>query len=845
MTLKRKHDATDSDDDDIQILGVINDNISEEMSDIEDIVDDDVSNASYASDYRKQTPKKMIKTGNDNNNNNIEPISPKELNTLQKLLLNAQPSQDYLLSGEIADAPSSIGLFVKGVGLVPVPISEHHANQLSALNPNTTSNTNKIEFNADSIEIQNPDWTKHLHKLTDKVCEGLGLKKLTKICTKLNKLILHKPGSKVPKSQTDTKTDKQCFAKLIIQLPSVFQGGEIVVHKLDQTYTKPDLGVSTQRAPFFVHYVSLYNDAEHEVSELTSRYRLLLDYDLCCDDEFVACNLDAVKDVCQELKKISASQNLIGVVLENKYDAKSVKQGLIACDRDRFELLRNANSMLSNDCDDRFEINVVHACLVIKHYDMSQSWKQRKTYEADKDPNKWDYCDWEELSRFFVIKEWFAADGSLMFNMENKRNCQATFLTRVFDLKLNRVLEEKDFVDSNCYAKNDIRVKYTGSCCEERMIKLCSKFILVLVPKRRALHFYSMADFGYSVRFVREMVFDNSMPKDVALAQVRSIMNEMSLADSKAEKESFLCLLEIVEKIGDLDLLREFLKSVPRMFECLLKPLANLVARFEWENLSSSLKSLFNSSNCSELALTCKFVKELVTIDQREKADLCFHEFVLPLVSDEKAFMELKYKNGLESYHSFRRNDLSFIDTIFSLLETLILINNEETEASISQLFNMISNKLDQDEIKLFIAKLKPQFETLKMYKPIVQLFQERVNDLKDKTAKEPLFSWKMRGATGDATVDHFLESEKQSITYCNFVNIKNARRFISQYSGLKHDQYSVLMCECGRGKSSGVQITKTKELFDANDKSQTRMINEFKSEITDLLKLIFSIESN
>ena len=220
--------------------------------------------------------------------------------------------------------------------------------------------------------------------------------------------------------------------------------------------------------------------------------------------------------------------------------------------------------------------------------------------------------------------------------------------------------------------------------------------------------------------------------------------------------------------------------------------------------------------------------KELVDIGQRETADLCFQELLLPLLSDEKAFKELKYNNGNDSlFNRSRPSNLSFIDTILYLLDTLILVKNEATEDQISQLFTMISSKFDPDELKALITKLKPQFGTFKMYKPIVRLFEDRVNLLKDKAAKEPVFSWKMRGSTGDSTVDRFLESDKQSITYCNFSDIKQARRFVRHYSGLKHNYYSVSMCECGRGKSSGVQITKTRELYE----SQMRHVNEIRSE--------------
>jgi hypothetical protein len=72
MTLKRKHDVKDGSDtdDDIQILGVINDNISEDSSCNEDTNNADDSNDSYASDHRPEVPRKMLKTSNEDDINN-------------------------------------------------------------------------------------------------------------------------------------------------------------------------------------------------------------------------------------------------------------------------------------------------------------------------------------------------------------------------------------------------------------------------------------------------------------------------------------------------------------------------------------------------------------------------------------------------------------------------------------------------------------------------------------------------------------------------------------------------------------------------------------------------------
>lgn len=188
-----------------------------------------------------------------------------------------------------------------------------------------------------------------------------------------------------------------------------------------------------------------------------------------------------------------------------------------------------------------------------------------------------------------------------------------------------------------------------------------------------------------------------------------------------------------------------------------------------------------------------------------------------------------------------QEEDFEFIDTICTFIETLILVSAETTENSIDLLAKMFSKQLDANEMKKFIIKLKENFGTLKSYKAIVKLFEERIHWLKDKVAQEPVFSWKMSGSTGVTSVDKFLESEQQSFSYYNFAKISHARRFIYTYGGFKDNRYSVTMHECGRGQSSGVQITKTKELYE----SQVRKLKEFQSELAELTEFLKTHQTN
>ncbi len=70
------------------------------------------------------------------------------------------------------------------------------------------------------------------------------------------------------------------FATLVVQLPSIFEGGSFVVYSYGGSESQA-FKLDAATAPYACHYVVHYADCEHEILPVTSGYRLTLVYSLC------------------------------------------------------------------------------------------------------------------------------------------------------------------------------------------------------------------------------------------------------------------------------------------------------------------------------------------------------------------------------------------------------------------------------------------------------------------------------------------------------------------------------------------------------------------------------------
>mmetsp|Transcript_22770 Transcript_22770/g.31712 ORF Transcript_22770/g.31712 Transcript_22770/m.31712 type:complete len:482 (+) Transcript_22770:74-1519(+) len=158
-------------------------------------------------------------------------------------------------------------------------------------------------------------------------------------CT-LYKLLLYEPGSFF-KPHRDTEKEDKMFGTLVIQLPSKYEGGQLVVqHKLEAKL------FDFSHNPFDMVFTAFYCDCQHEVKPVTSGYRLCLVYNLVYEGEGplpVATDLEAQRTMMMEILRrwrINRMKEPLKAVflLDHQYTENSL----------RFAKLKNTDHLKAN-----------------------------------------------------------------------------------------------------------------------------------------------------------------------------------------------------------------------------------------------------------------------------------------------------------------------------------------------------------------------------------------------------------------------------------------------------------------------------------------------------------------
>ena len=221
---------------------------------------------------------------------------------VENCLSSSQPLS-VSFGGKASALPSSPGLFVFGVGIVPLPvvdektfemvvsrgkISPHGAGRKSVVNGNVRSST---ELEPSQFKFCHPEWDKCLRQLVNKqVGPSLLSGRESDMCNitfKPYKLLLYRKGGHFI-FHVDTEKEKGMFATLVVQLPSLFKGGDFCVRltkkglMLDKVKEAVyDLGKKNNESMFHCFYAAHYADCEHKLEVVTEGFRFAVVYSLC------------------------------------------------------------------------------------------------------------------------------------------------------------------------------------------------------------------------------------------------------------------------------------------------------------------------------------------------------------------------------------------------------------------------------------------------------------------------------------------------------------------------------------------------------------------------------------
>jgi predicted 2-oxoglutarate/Fe(II)-dependent dioxygenase YbiX len=193
----------------------------------------------------------------------------------------SRPGTFFIAGSQQMLAP---GLEVDGVGAIGLPLTAVQAEQLIASAERAPYGRGEAtvtditvrrtwQIGADRVQLRSKYWPATLASIVTHVAEGLGV--ADPIDAELYKLLIYDQGSFfVP--HRDTEKSPGMFATLILVLPSVSEGGELIVRHKDRAAR---LALRCEE-PSDVAFGAFYADCVHEVLPVTAGHRLVLVYNL-------------------------------------------------------------------------------------------------------------------------------------------------------------------------------------------------------------------------------------------------------------------------------------------------------------------------------------------------------------------------------------------------------------------------------------------------------------------------------------------------------------------------------------------------------------------------------------
>jgi len=180
-------------------------------------------------------------------------------------------------------------LEVEGVGPVALPLLQAQAEQLIAVAERApygrgeetlvdTEVRRTWQIDADRVRIEGKHWARTLESIVARAAAGLGV--AGPVVADLYKLLVYDAGSFFV-SHRDTEKVPGMFATLVIVLPSIYTGGELIVRHRGRE-VRLDLGCPE---PSEAAFAAFYADCVHEILPITSGCRLTLIYNLRRQDD--------------------------------------------------------------------------------------------------------------------------------------------------------------------------------------------------------------------------------------------------------------------------------------------------------------------------------------------------------------------------------------------------------------------------------------------------------------------------------------------------------------------------------------------------------------------------------
>ncbi|KAG4068174.1 hypothetical protein HA402_001599 [Bradysia odoriphaga] len=185
---------------------------------------------------------------------------------------------EFVIFGALSDAPLHVIRIKQTQKMIRFPLFEDDVlSIIDAFKQSPYGNSRHLD--ADDFEVINPKWTDYVNDvLVARVRQEMAI--TTAFKASLYKLLLYQSGSFF-KPHRDTEKEDGMFATLVVQLPSRFDGGQLVIEH-DKTTKKLDFSTNTVKPGnmYTTFFSAFYCDCKHEILPVTDGTRICLVYNL-------------------------------------------------------------------------------------------------------------------------------------------------------------------------------------------------------------------------------------------------------------------------------------------------------------------------------------------------------------------------------------------------------------------------------------------------------------------------------------------------------------------------------------------------------------------------------------
>ncbi len=204
------------------------------------------------------------------------------IHELASILSSAKHFGDFYSTGQQEAVIPNVE--IEGIGRIAFPLLPTQAEQVIALasrspfgrGEDTIVDTNvrrTWQIAPDKVSLTGRFWSNSLDAIVEKVAIGLGV--TSAVSAEFYKLLIYDEGCFFVEHR-DTEKSAGMFATLVVTLPSLCEGGELVVRHGTQEVSLDLNNADLECIPF----AAFYADCVHEVRPVTSGVRLTLIYNL-------------------------------------------------------------------------------------------------------------------------------------------------------------------------------------------------------------------------------------------------------------------------------------------------------------------------------------------------------------------------------------------------------------------------------------------------------------------------------------------------------------------------------------------------------------------------------------